>query len=197
MDRRWIVGLVVMVGILLVGRAVSLAQREAKVHGVMQVKSAGWAQPGQAEPVRIGADQGLPRGEPSTNAEDRMAAYDGFMSRSRKEVDESIQSLSREAVLLKARLQSVEAALVRWQAVAGALDQASGAASISPTVTEPAQLEPIPSGPALPQSSLPAAEIGPKLPSPPSPIPPPPSPVDPQALPVNPTEPTALREASL
>jgi hypothetical protein len=193
MHRRWIVGLAVVVGILLIGRAVSLAQREAKVLSLNPQTSARWTQPGQPAPARIVNDDGLPRAEPAANAEDRMAAFDGFLGRSRKEVDESIQSLSQEEEKLKARLQNVQSALVRWRAVAGALDQASGGAMIVPAPeAEPAQLEPIAPSPAAPPASQPAGEVE-ATPSP-APVPaPPPSVIDLPETTANPSQPRPIR----
>jgi hypothetical protein len=59
--------------------------------------------------------------EPGQAAEDPMVAVETFLRRNRKEAEDSIQALNREAEALRGRLAKVEAALARWQSVAGAL----------------------------------------------------------------------------
>jgi len=75
-----------------------------------------------------------------------MQTVEAFVLRSRREAEESIEALTKEAETLRARLQKVEAALERWKAVRDGLIQ--GAAV--DVKAEPQQLEPIPG--AAPQS---------------------------------------------
>ena len=50
-----------------------------------------------------------------------MQVVDAFVERNRKEAEDSIDKLTKEAETLRARLQRVEAALERWKAVEDAL----------------------------------------------------------------------------
>jgi hypothetical protein len=86
-----------------------------------------------ASPLTLPADPG-PNGPPPSNlppaelpqagpADDPMQAVEAFVERSRKEADDSIKALTREAETLRARLQKVEAALERWKGVAEGLKQ--------------------------------------------------------------------------
>jgi hypothetical protein len=54
-----------------------------------------------------------------------MQTVEEFVLRSRKEAEDSINALTREAETLRARLQKVEAALERWKAVERALKEGS------------------------------------------------------------------------
>jgi hypothetical protein len=56
-------------------------------------------------------------------ADDPMQIVEKFVERNRKEAEESIEKLSKEADALRARLQKVEAALERWKAVQSALER--------------------------------------------------------------------------
>jgi hypothetical protein len=60
---------------------------------------------------------------PATPSDDPMHVVEAFVVRNRKEAAESIETLTKEAELLRARLQKVEAALERWKAVENALRQ--------------------------------------------------------------------------
>jgi hypothetical protein len=62
-----------------------------------------------------------------------MQAVEAFVERTRKEADDSIKALTREADTLRGRLLKVEAALERWKAVAQSLKREPG-----PVVLEPA-----------------------------------------------------------
>jgi hypothetical protein len=79
--------------------------------------------------------------------DDPMQAVKAFVQRNRKEADEAIKTLTQERDSLRERLQKVEAALGRWKAVAGALEQSQA------TAAQPVQadaVEPAPeAGPAL------------------------------------------------
>jgi hypothetical protein len=87
----------------------------------------------------------LPPAVPATD--DPMQAVEAFVQRNRKEADEAIKTLTQERDSLRARLQKVEAALGRWKAVAGALEQSQA------TAAQPAQAEAV----------EPAPEAGPSL----------------------------------
>jgi hypothetical protein len=92
-----------------------------------------------------------------------MQTVQAFVEKNGKEAEDSIDKLTKEAEMLRARLQRVEAALERWKAVEQALKKepakaadAAGKArwerfgnSRLPKPTEVApQLEPVPSEPA-------------------------------------------------
>jgi hypothetical protein len=128
--------------------------------------------------------------------EDPMIAVESFLRRNRKEADDSIHALTREAEALRARLAKVEAALARWQAVAGSLNPGQKWAQpdgprepgpeLSPIETTPAtrggarpvpEPSPTPTSPSEPPG-LPAGTIittpgepTPTLPTPSTPIP--------------------------
>ena len=72
-----------------------------------------------------------------------MQAVEAFVQRNRKEADEAIKALTKEQDSLRARLQKVEAALGRWNAVAGALERSqtpqAGTPNLQPT---PGTLQP-------------------------------------------------------
>ena len=129
MVKRGMVGLIAGVVIFLaVSRAISLAQwpgqpleRLVKSSVTTTVKT----------PDRLKPPPGPWNARRNPIAEDPMAEVDSFLDRNRKEADEAIKSLSAEAETLKARLQKVEAALARWQAVAGALNEGN------PSLVEP------------------------------------------------------------
>lgn len=87
-----------------------------------------------------------------------MKVVESFVERNRKEAEDSIKALSKEAEELRARLKKVEAALERWQAVSralagepeGAVVESTPAApsGLSTTVeASPADLAPAPSPP--------------------------------------------------
>jgi hypothetical protein len=116
--------------------------------------------------------------EPGQDAEDPMVAVETFLRRNRKEAEDSIQALSREAEALRARLSKVEAALARWQSVAGALNpgQKWGQPDRPPEQgPEPPPIDTAPrpeGGPqTVPEPSLtpasPSAPLLPEVPSPP------------------------------
>jgi hypothetical protein len=84
-----------------------------------------------ATPVDLPAGQ--PQAAPAIPNDDPMQAVEAFVVRNRKEAAESIQTLTREAETLRARLQKVEAALERWKAVEAVLGR-DAAASIHPPI---------------------------------------------------------------
>ncbi|WP_435005094.1 hypothetical protein P12x_002985 [Tundrisphaera lichenicola] len=112
---------------------------------------------------------------------DPMEVVEAFLDRNRKEADESIRALNEEAEALRARLAKVEAALGRWQSIAGAL-QVEVREAPAPPGPEPAaaQLDPIEPPPAL--APAPVEEAKPELP-PDSPLPPTLPPSDPALAP--------------
>ncbi len=55
--------------------------------------------------------------------DDPVQAVQAFLAKNRKEAEEAIDRLTKEAETLRARLEQVEAALVRWKALEGALQQ--------------------------------------------------------------------------
>ena len=57
---------------------------------------------------------------------DSIVDVDAFLDRSRKETDDAVNALGREAEALRARLHKVESALTRWQAVSAALKHQNG-----------------------------------------------------------------------
>jgi hypothetical protein len=72
------------------------------------------------EPIPVATE---PRSNTVQGDGDPMMAVDAFLTRNRKEADDSIQALTKEAEALRARLQKVEAALARWHHVSEALEQ--------------------------------------------------------------------------
>jgi hypothetical protein len=142
MLRRGIIGLFAVVVAILAGSvAVTMAQKSAPGYRTLvplqeRAKRA-------PDPAARTDDEDLPApgekvGRPHRVApndtgagagDDPMAAVDSFLSRNRKEADDSIKNLTKEAEVLRARLQKVEEALARWQAVSDALNQ--GAAPIA------------------------------------------------------------------
>ena len=136
MRNRRIVGLIVVVGVLAAGWASTMAQRprafalnlaQGEPDGPPKIRPTAKIEEPKGEAVDLAVplpDQPPTPGEVSKVAvDDPMAAVDAFLTRNRKEADDSIQALSREAEALRARLQKVEAALARWQGVAGALQE--------------------------------------------------------------------------
>src|SRR4051794_30673321 len=91
---------------------------------------------------------------PTATTDDSMQAVEAFVQRNRKEADEAIKTLTQERDSLRERLQKVEAALGRWKAVAGALEQRQ--------VADPS-LPPLDDAPETPQ---PADIIPPTVPAP-------------------------------
>ncbi len=191
MLKRGILGLiVVVVAVLACSMAVTMAQKSATVHSVtISPESNGWK--GRAEAKSQPGNEMLPpavektadrKGDPAEAiaGDDPMAAVDSFLSRNRKEADDSIQALTREAEALRTRLQKIEAALARWQAVSGALNQGANP-SAPPTVGPEPTPAPAPP-PELPPSTPPLAGGNPS----PAPIVPPSAPtVDGPAPPPN------------
>jgi hypothetical protein len=100
----------------------------------------------KALPEQVGVTPDAPP-LPGAAQEDPMQAVEAFVQRNRKEADEAIKALTQERDSLRARLQKVEAALGRWKAVAGALEQSQA------TAAQPVQadaVEPAPeAGPSL------------------------------------------------
>jgi hypothetical protein len=170
-NRKW-VGLIAVVLAILAGRAVTMAQRAELPPTVdlgPQIESKAeqkrWRtradrQPGADEknPLPSAAQPSTARNGPSEPlaADDPMGEVDSFLNRSRKEADESIKVLSREAETLRARLKKVDAALARWQTVAGALGQNSRPSTPESISEASPQLEPIK-----------PPELPPELPTPP------------------------------
>ena len=121
--------LVVMALVLLMGIA-TLAQPPAIPQATLPIDSA--AVPPPTDQVAVSA------------TDDPMQVVDAFVQKNRKEAEDSIGKLTKEAETLRARLQKVEAALERWKAVEHALKRAPAKVSeVSP------QLEPIPSEPPV------------------------------------------------
>ena len=90
---------------------------------------------------------------------DPEAAAKGFIEKSTKEADEAIKALSREAEILRARLQKVEAGLVRWQGVKAALESNNGRAGWRPKNEPGIDSSPrvsVPGGSSLPSVPSPA-----------------------------------------
>jgi len=56
-----------------------------------------------------------------------VQTLEAFVLRSRREAEESIEKLTKEAETLRARLQKVETALDRWKGVRDALNQEASA----------------------------------------------------------------------
>ena len=146
MRRRWMVGSLAVAVLGLAGtRAVTLAQRPAKV----------WVPPGpmpsapkavpastESDPLPMMTTEGATRSADPV-VDDPMGAVDSFLQRSRKEADDSIKALTQEAEALRTRLQKVEAALGRWQAVSGALNQDGKLRWRGPEPESAPQLEPV------------------------------------------------------
>lgn len=131
-----------------------------------QAKPASESQPGLSESANP-----LPEARPAPGIEDPSATVDAFLQRNRKEADDSIQALNREAEALRARLARVEAGLVRWRAVSAALNAEAKRAPVASTVA------PDPAGPiSAPPTAVPPSLPGdppPDVPLPPAPNPPP------------------------
>lgn len=124
--------------------------------------------------------------EPSEVADDPVGTVESFLQRNRKEADDSIKSLTQEAEMLRARLQKVEAALGRWQAIAGALNQEPK----KPSEADPTPVSKPEAGPENPHavgapSSEPPSQVKPQESSPVPPSLPadPPPPASPLPLP--------------
>ena len=170
MRRRGLVGLLVVAFTILAGRAVVLAQR-AKTPAPLLIgpapaesRTAAWSKPGAQVPQSPPADRAMvPAEVPPANNDDPMAAVDEFLGRNRKEADESIKALAREAETLRARLQKVEAALARWQSVSNALNQDAPQAASGPD--QSVLLESIPTPPT--NDIQPPPERGASGPTPP------------------------------
>jgi len=64
---------------------------------------------------------------------DPKKAVEEFIARNRKEADDAIKALTREAETLRARLRDVEEALERWRAVADALNREPRKRAYDPT----------------------------------------------------------------
>jgi hypothetical protein len=136
--------------------------------------------------------------EPGHSSEDPMTAVDAFLRRNRKEAEDSIQALTREAEALRARLAKVEAALARWQSVAGSLNpgqkwgQPEGPSEPN-TELSPIESAPRPAGqikpPAEPPQSPPSLFDPPSGPQPGTAILPPGGDVPPTLPPSSPTTP--------
>ena len=194
MRKRWVMGSLAVAVLGLAGmRAADLALRRAKAWGASlpmadepKAERVGWkstvvSQPAYGESALLPMTGPFVEGAPPTTGDraavpvpdDPMGAVDSFLRRSRQEADESIKALTQEAEALKSRLQKVEEALGRWQAVAGALNQdgkmrwrREPEAEISPQlepVTAPKAIEvPAPSMeplPALPAEAVPPPGI--------------------------------------
>ncbi len=142
-----------------------------------------------------------PSAEPETAAGvDPLRDVEAFVRRGRKEADDSIVALTREAERLKARLAKVEAALARWQGVSNALapdaDPAVIVSEPGHVLNEPA-LDPAGNARPDPASSIPAPDSQPSpariipapevAPAPPA-APGPPT-TDPDAIPPAPAAP--------
>jgi len=131
-----------------------------------QAKPASESLPGLSESANP-----LPEARPAPGIEDPSATVDAFLQRNRKEADDSIQALNREAEALRARLARVEAGLVRWRAVSAALNAEAKRAPVASTVA------PDPAGPiSAPPTAVPPSLPGdppPDVPLPPAPNPPP------------------------
>ncbi len=90
---------------------------------------------------------------------DSIVDVDAFLDRSRKEADDAVNVLGREAEALRARLRKVESALARWQAVSAALKHQNGpeANEAGPLLQSlPPSADPASSPPPLPQPEPPA-----------------------------------------
>jgi hypothetical protein len=160
MRKRWMVGLVVVLLAILGCRAVTLAQKSKPIAPVFagprdpQPEPKRWTgrakvavqedvpPPGPTDPLAVPGEARA--ADPSAN-DDPMAAVDTFLDRNRKEAEESIKALSREAEALKARLQKVEAALARWQGVSNALNTNQIQPAVAPNQDPGPQIHPIPS----------------------------------------------------
>lgn len=181
MQKRWMMGtLAVLILTLMVARATTLAQKSegstplaavAPLQQHQEVTPQRWRTAGEP-PSKQAEDSSLPPLSPrrtdSSAGEDPIAKLDAFMDRNRKEADDSIKSLTREASDLRVRLQKIETALARWQNVSQSLNQDSKLSIANP---QDPQLEPVdPSSPDLrpiPDSKKAAVQ----LPPPPSPEP--------------------------
>ena len=161
MLKRGIVGVIAVVAILAFGKTFSMAQRSDRV-------------PIQQANSRIDGEV------------DPMKAVESFLTRNRKEADDSIKALTSEAEVLRGRLQKVEAALARWEAVAGSLNQVSGESAGLPTPEKGSrmrwkQAEQDAVLPKVVEPSLPPpGVIGPANPIDPPPLLPDPAAPDPQ-----------------
>ncbi len=89
--------------------------------GPMPVADAGPLPP--AEPPPAPAELAPAAVAAPALGDDPMGAVDSFLRRNRKEADDSIESLTREAEMLKVRIAKVDAALARWRSVSAALDR--------------------------------------------------------------------------
>jgi hypothetical protein len=131
MRKRGILCLIAAGFAILAFKTVSNAQRLGSPPRILQI----------ATPEKVDDRPPLPSDEPAgpgrfdppppapgdgpTRAigDDPMAAVDAFLDRNRKEADDSIRALTKEAEALRARLEKVEAALARWQSVSEALNR--------------------------------------------------------------------------
>jgi hypothetical protein len=198
MLKRGIIGLIAVVVAILAGSmAVTMAQKTAPGHRAPR-------QPVD-EPLPLPGERRVDAAE-AVAGDDPMAAVDSFLDRNRKEADDSIKALSREAEALRARLQKVEAALARWQTVSAALSQGLAPTANGPASTPgpPIRWKQRPQAPDLPPPlprEEPAVPPGIALPEPGPDGPPPlsevplPGPVAPPGVPGEgppPSEPTSL-----
>ena len=198
MRKRGMIGLVVVVLAILGWKAVSLAQRPAKpVALAMQLPEAkeepkGWRSRAVPQVTGEAANPAMvpspgpvtENGKSEAIAGDPMEAVDSFLDRNRKEAEDATQALTREAETLRARLQKVEAALARWQAVSAALNQKeiSGDSHRDPRPVE------------VPPPSAPPVSGEPPLPTPAEPPPPGPAILPPASNDTLPPSPVALPE---
>jgi hypothetical protein len=181
MRTRWIAGIFAASAMALV-TAASLAQRPERRPPA--VAPAPKEAPGDRKPWRSKADpqvastppptiESIPSNpdpsvaiEPGHASDDPMTAVDSFLRRNRKEADDSIQALTREAEALRARLAKVEAALARWQSVAGSLNpgqrwgQPDGPSEPSPDLS-PIESAPRPAAQTKPPAEPPLSPSGP------------------------------------
>ena len=133
MRKRWLAGLA-GASILLFGAVILIRKVQGRAHVVLAFQGQG---PSKAKPWRSPADpqmkndpsplppaaEVLPSSTPPDTGDDPVGTVETFLQRSRKEADDSIKALTREAEILRTRLLKVEAALGRWRAIAGALNQ--------------------------------------------------------------------------
>lgn len=165
MFRRGIVGLLaVLVAILACSVAVSRAQRSATAYGSPALRGPAVIQEKHEKasplPVERTSNRRTEPAEPAAG-DDPMADVDSFLTRNRKEADDSIKALTREAEALRARLQKVEEALARWQAVSGALNQEADPDTTGPPSKPGPRIwrrQPLPESRSTPPPALPVRE---------------------------------------
>jgi hypothetical protein len=150
--RRWTLAGIIAASVVVIGLA-SMAQGPPEPNLLPPPPT----EESKAIPEQVGVtpDAGTAVLPPTVaTTDDPIQAVEAFVQRNRKEADEAIKALTQERDSLRARLQKVEAALGRWKAVAGALEQRQVADPLLPSLDD------------APGTTQPDALIAPTIPAP-------------------------------